>query len=126
MVAPSSLWLRLNRVVRESIEKVYAVRRERVPRDGSKPTIDALVLRSLPIATIALKHVPDTTSAQTPESDNPSHRGQEYTTVALTIAAPIVGSIPLVGPHLKAAIGGLLEILKVIDVSSVLRRTNIS
>jgi hypothetical protein len=47
-----------------------------------------------------------------------SRRAQESLRIALPVVLPIVGTIPVVGAPLKAAIGGLLEILKAADVSS--------
>jgi len=41
---------------------------------------------------------------------------REYGILALTMTAPIAGSIPVVGSPLKAVVGALLEILKAADV----------
>ena len=66
--------------------------------------------------TIASQHVaaaaqgPDITAADSSRSC----RMQGDVRTALTIAAPIVEAIPL--PGLKAAVGGLLEMLKAADV----------
>ena len=50
--------------------------------------------------------------------DSHSRRVQEDVRTVLTVAAPILEAIPIAGPPLKAAVGGLLEILKAADVSS--------
>jgi len=56
-------------------------------------------------------------TAADPSADNcRGRRVQEDVRTTLTIVAPIVEAIPL--PGLKAAVGGLLEILKAVDVSS--------
>ena len=58
------------------------------------------------------------TAAGPSRDDSYSRQVQEGVRTVLTIAAPIVGGVPLAGPPLKAAICGLLEILNVADVSS--------
>jgi len=45
---------------------------------------------------------------------------REYGILALTMTAPLAGSIPVVGSPLKAVVGGLLEILKAADVSPLM------
>jgi hypothetical protein len=53
-----------------------------------------------------------------PSSDDSCSLGvQEGVKTALTIAAPMFGAIPFAGSPLKAAVDGLLEILKAADVS---------
>ena len=42
---------------------------------------------------------------------------REYGILALTMTAPVAGSIPLVGPTLREVVGALLEILKAVEVS---------
>jgi len=64
-------------------------------------------------------------SARIPNTD-PSNIGsrsdqmREYGILALTMTAPLAGSIPVVGSPLKAVVGGLLEILKAADVSPLM------
>jgi len=62
-----------------------------------------------------------TSSARTPNvdpsnNDSRSDQMREYGILALTMTAPIAGSIPVVGSPLKAVVGALLEILKATDV----------
>ena len=45
-------------------------------------------------------------------------RARDYTNVVGTALAPFVGVIPVVGAPLKDAIGGLLGILTIVDVST--------
>ena len=45
-------------------------------------------------------------------------RARDYTNVVGTALAPFVGAIPVVGAPLKDAIGGLLGILTIVDVST--------
>jgi len=56
------------------------------------------------------------TGAGPSRDDSYSCQVQEGVRTVLTIAASIVGGVPLAGPPLKAAICGLLEILNVADV----------
>ena len=62
---------------------------------------------------------PEMTAAGPSRDDSCSRQVQEGVRTVLTIAAPVVGVVPLAGPPLKAAIGGLLEIFNVADVSSI-------
>jgi hypothetical protein len=43
-------------------------------------------------------------------------QAREYATTALTVALPIVEAVPLAGSPMKAAIGGLLAVLNIVDV----------
>lgn len=102
--------------------RVFAVRWKRKPIEGksSSTTAMALVSKSMPMMTIGSTHVAAT--AQPPDvtsrGDSCSRGVQDDLIAALTIAAPIVGAVPIAGSPLKAAVGGLLEILKAADVSS--------
>jgi len=105
-----------------ALGKVFAVLRKWKAIEGksSSTTTTALVSNSMSMLTIGSTHVAAT--AQRPEfppRDDSCSRGvQEDVRAALAIAAPILEAIPIAGPPLKAAVGGLLEILKAADVSS--------
>ena len=62
--------------------------------------------------------LPEMTVAGRSRDDSYSRQVQEGVRTVLTIAAPVVEVVPLAGTPLKAAIGGLLEIFNVADVSS--------
>jgi hypothetical protein len=114
--------------------KVIVIRR-RKPTIAHDFSTQALVSASLPISTIASTplHIGSTnadtsgraicvtTCAARGDSgwhNKPStSRAQEHAITALTIALPIFGVVPIAGAPMKTAVGGLLEILKVVDVS---------
>jgi hypothetical protein len=53
-----------------------------------------------------------------PHDDSFGRRAREYTTTVLTVALPIAEAVPVVGSPIKAAIGGLLVVLNIVDVSA--------
>ena len=73
--------------------------------------------------TIGSPHIADAVRSAEMTAAGPSHddscirQVQEGARTVLTIAAPVIEGVPLAGPPLKAAIGGLLEIFNVADVS---------
>jgi len=105
--------------------KVIPVRRKHaVGLKDQNSSVAALVSASLKIC--AGHIIPVTTESDLPiaAGDASRHetysRLQEYATVGLTVALPIADAIPIAGGALKATIGGLLEILKTVNVSSIL------
>ena len=60
---------------------------------------------------------PDVATGDPSGDDSRSRRVQEGARTVCTIAGPFLEVIPIAGPPLKAAVGGLLKILNAIDVS---------
>ena len=99
------------------LSKVFAVRRTRP--STSLPPITTL--HSINVTCPPLEPgLPSSARNANTDPSNIDSRGdqfREYGILALTMTAPLAGSIPIVGSPLKAVVGGLLEILKAADVS---------
>lgn len=109
--------------------RVFAIRQKRPSLEN--PTVHALVSHSLSksMLTISSQHIaiagqdPDITMAARipdtdPDDDSSGHVLQEHARTALTFITPLVESIPVAGPALKAAACGLHEFLNAADVGS--------
>lgn len=111
--------------------KVIAIRHSK--QHPEAPTLSA-GSASLPVSTVAstplhlgLKHTDQDHAVTTDvvrrtnpaRHNNSSRRNILDVTTVLTIALPVVEAIPIAGGPMKAAIGGVLEVLKILDVSTI-------
>ena len=89
--------------------------------DHPDPTLNS---RSLPVSAINSASasaqsdlaVFASTSPIQSSSESFGRQGLQATNLALSVASPFVGAIPIVGSPIQAAINGLLQILNVVDV----------
>ena len=89
--------------------------------DLPTPTLDS---RSLPISTIDFASANTQSdlaaSASSPpiqsSFDSFGRQGLQAANLALSVASPFAGAIPIIGSPIQGAIDGLLEILNVMDV----------
>ncbi|EDR01728.1 uncharacterized protein LACBIDRAFT_332960 [Laccaria bicolor S238N-H82] len=116
-----------------TLGRVLAVLRKRKPIDeNSSWTIATALSNSFPMLTIGSQHYaaaaqrPVITTADPSSDDSCRLRVQEGVKTALTLAAPIFGAIPLAGSPLKAAVDGLLEILKAADAKNTFRYASVA
>jgi len=99
-----------------ALGKVFAVRRIRPsksPPITTPPSINITCPPQEPGFTSSAR-IPNTDPSN---NDSRSDQMREYGILALTMTAPIAGSIPVVGSPLKSVVDALLEILKAADVS---------
>lgn len=99
-----------------NLGRVFAILRRWTPVGGHS----MLTIWSQHVAAAAPAQGPDITAVNPSGDDSHSRQGQEGVKTVLTIATPFVEAITLAGPALEAAVGGLLELLKATDVSSIL------
>jgi len=129
---PSTIYMvdKLTSPTTSNFGRVFAVLRKSPLIDGNPSSTigTALVKALLPMLTIGSPTIADAAQQRVnvniaertkdPYGDESgSRRVQEDIRTGLTIAAPMVEAIPVAGPPLKAAVGGILEILKAVDVS---------
>ena len=89
---------------------------------SQQPSLASRLARKLArVIPIRRKH-PETTSitkvlSQSSDEGSFGRRAREYGIIGLSVALPLSEAVPVVGGPIKAAIGGLLEVLKRVEVS---------
>ena len=91
-------------------------------RMSPQPSLSSRLARKVArVIPIRRKH-PETTSvtkvlSQPSDEDSFGRRARDYGIIGLSFALPLSEAVPVVGGPIKAAIGGLLEVLKLVEVS---------
>ena len=93
--------------------KVFAIRRIRPPTPRPTITTPSSINTQEPGFPSSAR----TLNTDPSNNDTRNDHMREYGILALSMTAPIAGSIPIVGSPLKSIVGALLEILKAADVS---------